>query len=230
MVTSETTYLFVLTSGSGHGSTNVDVKVYPIPIKQKELAKRAEHFRRSLAARDLRFRGPATELYDLLLKPARDELRNRNTLVIVPDGVLWQLPFQALQSAPNRFLLEDYAISYSPSLTVLREMSRPRKRESQTAASLLAVGNPSLGRLAAGRLKGVSADDPVAPLPNAEKEVQALRQLYGAECARIYIGAEAREDRIKEEAGLYRILHFATHGILNNASPMYSHLILSQTG
>ena len=37
------------------------------------------------------------------------------------------------------------------------------------------------------------------------------------------------EDRIKTEAGQYGILHLATHGVLNNASPMYSHLVLSQT-
>jgi CHAT domain-containing protein len=229
VVTDEMTYLFVLTHGSGDSPTTVDVKVYPITIKQKELAERAERFRRSLAVRDLRFRKPATELYDLLLKPARAELRAKTTLVIVPDGVLWQLPFQALQPAPNRYVLEDHAISYSPSLTVLREMSRPRKRKSQTIASLLAVGNPSPGKRTAERSKAVNRDEDSAPLPEAEKEVEALRRLYGAARTRVYVGAEAREDRIKTEAGQYGILHLATHGVLNNASPMYSHLVLSQT-
>ncbi|HZF39053.1 MAG TPA: CHAT domain-containing protein, partial [Blastocatellia bacterium] len=40
--------------------------------------------------------------------------------------------------------------------------------------------------------------------------------------------ADAREDRIKAEAPQARVLHFATHGILDNASPMYSHLALAQ--
>src|SRR5262249_32075686 len=40
--------------------------------------------------------------------------------------------------------------------------------------------------------------------------------------------AEASEDRVKAEAGRAGILHFATHGTLNNASPMYSHLALAQ--
>ena len=39
--------------------------------------------------------------------------------------------------------------------------------------------------------------------------------------------SEAREDRVKAEAGQAGILHFATHGMLNNASPMYSHLVLA---
>jgi CHAT domain len=45
---------------------------------------------------------------------------------------------------------------------------------------------------------------------------------------KVYVGAEAREDRVKNEAGQAAILHFATHGILNDASPMYSHLALAQ--
>ena len=52
--------------------------------------------------------------------------------------------------------------------------------------------------------------------------------MYGAARSKIYIGAEAREDRLKVEAAQARVLHFATHGILNNASPMYSHLVLAQ--
>jgi CHAT domain-containing protein len=43
------------------------------------------------------------------------------------------------------------------------------------------------------------------------------------------VGTEAREDRFKLEAGDYRIIHLATHAILNNRSPMYSHVVLAQT-
>jgi len=52
--------------------------------------------------------------------------------------------------------------------------------------------------------------------------------LYGARRSKVYIGAEAREDRLKIEAGQARILHFATHGILNNAAPLYSYLTLAR--
>jgi CHAT domain-containing protein len=52
--------------------------------------------------------------------------------------------------------------------------------------------------------------------------------LYGGARSKVYIGAEAREDRLKAEAAQARVIHFATHGILNDASPMYSHLALAQ--
>jgi CHAT domain-containing protein len=44
----------------------------------------------------------------------------------------------------------------------------------------------------------------------------------------VYTGVQAREDRAKAESPAFRILQFATHGILNSSSPMYSHLLLSQ--
>src|SRR5262249_54214323 len=68
----------------------------------------------------------------------------------------------------------------------------------------------------------------LTPLPEADEEVHALGRLYGAMRSKVYVGAEAREDRVKAEAGRADILHFATHGTLNNASPMYSHLALAR--
>ena len=58
--------------------------------------------------------------------------------------------------------------------------------------------------------------------------MQTLARLYGPSQSEVFIGPEAREDRAKSEAGKFRVLHFATHGVVNNASPMYSYLVLSQ--
>jgi CHAT domain-containing protein len=94
--------------------------------------------------------------------------------------------------------------------------------------TLLAVGNPSLGNRTMERARNVS-NAAFPPLPEAERQVKALGQLYGPERSRIYVGAEAREDRLKAEAGSYRILQLATHGVLNNANPMYSNIVLAQS-
>ncbi len=71
-------------------------------------------------------------------------------------------------------------------------------------------------------------DEKFDPLPEAEEEVKALGRLYGASRSKVYVGAEASEDWAKAEAGQVRVLHFATHGTLNNAAPMYSNLVLAQ--
>jgi CHAT domain-containing protein/Tfp pilus assembly protein PilF len=214
------THLFVVTKGA-------DVRVYTLPIKRDELAKQTEIFRQQLAARDLGFRTSAVKLYDLLIKPAKAQLHGKTNLVIVPDNTLWDLPFQALTIGANRFLIEDAAISYAPSLTVLREMTKRRKNIEAGPASLFALGNPFVGNETSKRATLTLRDGKLAPLPEAEQEVKALGRLYGASRSQVYTGADAREDRVKSEASRARILHFATHGILNNASPMYSHLALA---
>jgi CHAT domain-containing protein/tetratricopeptide (TPR) repeat protein len=223
LVTDEMTYLFAITKSAG-------LQVYALPIKRDELIKQTENFRRQLAGRDLGFRASAGGLYQLLLKPAEAQLRGKTNLIIAPDDKLWDLPFQALLTQAGRYVIESSAVSYVPSLTVLREMKeqRNRRRAETTGPAVLALGNPTLGKETIERGALALRDEKLNPLPEAEKEVKALGQLYGAARSKIYIGAEAREDRLKAEAAQARILHFATHGILNNSSPMYSHIVLAQ--
>jgi CHAT domain-containing protein len=218
--------------------------VYALDIQQDDLAKRIAKFRAEVSDPN-RPVDSAGSLYDLLLKPAQAQLQGKTTLVIVPDGALWELPFQALQPKESRYLLEDAAIFYAPSLTVLREMERhgsgfwvlgsggtaPKTQnpKPKTSAVLLAFGNPSFSQATVERVQLVKRDANLAPLPQAEKEVKSLAQLYGTGRSKVYVGVDAREERMKAEAAQYRILHFATHGLLNDASPMYSHLLLAQT-
>lgn len=229
VVAEDKTYLFVLTKG-GADRSQPDLKVYTLDVKQKDLTEQSERFRHQLAERDLTYGETARRLYDLLLKPAEAQLRGRDTLVIVPDGKLWELPFQALQDAGSRHLIERHAISYAPSLTVLGEMIKARGKNPARASSatLLAVGNPTLGQETIQRAKSALMDDKLDPLPEAEKQVVALGKLYGPARSRVYVGPAAREERVKAEAGGYRILQLATHGVLNDASPMYSYVLLAQ--
>ena len=228
VVTDNTTYLFVVTKSQGRAEA--ETNVFTIPIKRTDLAKQIEGVRRRLAERNLNFRASVHKLYDLLLKPAQSLLRGKSSLVIAPDDRLWELPFQALLDEGDRYLIERSAVSYAPSLTVLREMrARRDKRRAEAAPStLLALGNPLIGQETVERARLSLRDEKLYPLPEAEAEVRALRRLYGARRSKVYIGAEAREDRFKSEAGQSRILHFATHGVLNNAAPLYSYLALAQ--
>ena len=91
---------------------------------------------------------------------------------------------------------------------------------------MLALGNPQLS-------KSTVTIGPLAlrhagftSLPEAEQDVIALRRLYGSR-RKVFVREAAREDLVKREAGKAKILHFATHGMLDNGSPMYSHLVLA---
>jgi CHAT domain-containing protein len=226
VVTDDHTYLFAITKSRAAGT---DVQVFTLPIKQEELATQTEAFRLQLARRDLGFRSSAAKLYELLLKPAETQLRGKSKLVIVPDQTLWDLPFQALLTGANRYVIEQSSISYAPSLTVLREMTKRRENRSDSL-TLLALGNPGRKPVTITRASFVTRDNRADPLPEAEQEVKILRQLYGPTNSKVYVGSEAREDVVKSEASRARILHFATHGMLNNASPMYSSLELVPGG
>jgi CHAT domain-containing protein len=255
-VSDDKSFLFVLTKASARNhqdTTAVTLKVYPLDIKSKELSELVETFQKRLGERNLAFSALAQHLYELLLKPAAGQLRGTDTLCVVPDGVLWQLPFQALKPAPGRYLIEDHAIFYAPSLTTLSEMLKPGKRAVEGRAlaatpvlagsrkgsrrlppvsqpqSLLAFGNPLLNPRTVVRQQAIYRDAAAyGSLPEAEREVNALRQLYGGARSRVYTGAAAREERAKAEISNYRVVHFATHGMLDNHSPLYSHLLLAQ--
>ncbi|HXR99789.1 MAG TPA: CHAT domain-containing tetratricopeptide repeat protein [Pyrinomonadaceae bacterium] len=225
VVSDEQTYLFAITKPAENAETQI--QVYPVLIKRADLAKQIESFRQQLADRDLGFKASATKLYDLFLKPAEVQLRGKTNVVIAPDNSLWDMPFQALVNGAGRFVIEDASVTYAPSLTVLREMTK--RRLNQTApATLLALGNP-VASSETGKRNGLR-DGSTNQLPESAEEVKALARLYGAARSKVYVGADAREDRVKSEAGAAGILHFSTHGTLNNAAPMYSYLTLAEVG
>jgi CHAT domain-containing protein len=232
VVSEERAHLFVLTKGRSGSPSRSRIGAFTLNVNDKDLAAKIEHLRQMLAGADNRFGASARELYNLLLKPAAEEISGKTRLVVVPSGPLWELPIQALMTPGGRYIIEDHTVSYVPSLTVLREMTRARARRARPsgARTLLAMGNPALGKETVARVNAVFMDEKFEPLPDAERQVGSLAKIYGAERVRAYVGAEAREERFKSEAGNYGILHLATHGILNDRSPMYSHLLLAQTG
>ncbi len=242
VVTEDKSYLFVLRKG-GSKDKAVDLTIHTLKIKSSEVSAMAESFRQRMAERNLTVKQPARQLYDLLIKPVEEQLRGVRKLCIIPDGPLWDIPFQALHQGERGYLLEQYAVFYVPSLTVLREMGK-RAKALKTAHSrppipstttgenaesrLLAMGNPALNGETITKVRFARRDEPLSPLPDAEKEVNSLGRLYGPG-SKVLIGQQAREATMKAEAGKYKVLHFATHAILNDRNPLYSHIILSRT-
>jgi CHAT domain-containing protein len=202
------------------------LSVHRLDGRTTEIVGLARDLRDRLARRDLEFDATATRLYQALLAPARDELRGARHIVLVPDGALWEMPFQALRSGDGRYLVEDVAISYAPSLTVLRDMRVHPRAPASPGRALLALGNPDLGAAARRRTPSALMSD-LQPLPEAETQVREIARLYDPQASAVRVGAEARESWLKQEAAHYRILHFATHGLLDDASPLYSQLVLA---
>lgn len=218
-VTDERTYLFAVSTDGG-------LRVHTIPAGRLKLEAEVRRFRELLGSHDLAYGKAARALYDLLLAPAAAQLRGRRTICIIPDGPLWELPFQALQPSDTEFLLDRHALYYAPSLTVLRE-TRDAGAPHGGAVSLLAFGNPIMPRETPGRPSRVSRDASLAPLPHSETEIRSIAALYGRSNSRVHLRGEAREEVVKAEAGGFDVLHFATHGVLDDRNALYSRLVFS---
>jgi CHAT domain-containing protein/tetratricopeptide (TPR) repeat protein len=206
VVTPRRTFMFAIVREGGAPS----LLVRSVPGDAAALRTKVEKFSSQLAARDPGFPVLSRELYRLLFGPLESALRGKTRIAIVPDGPLWGLPFQALQSGSGRYAAEDHAIFYAPSFSVLSAMMATQ-RSGEQDAKLLVLANPS------------------GDTPEAEREAAGLGKLYGPSRSAIYTRDLATEDVLMQQARRYAIVHIAAHGTFDDSSPMYSHLVLSKS-
>jgi len=198
----------------------------------KEIAALAGAFRKSLTAQvsSLTVRQAEGEssrlsarLYEMLLKPVERSLEGSQSLIIVPDGVLYYVPFEALEAAgSSRYLLERFPISYAPSATSLAVLDQSPPPAQQKM--LLAFGDPVYTRSAATGERGPE----LGALPYTRDEVLGIASLFPKGESAVYLGARANQEAVKAEAlDRYRYVHFATHGIFDESHPSRSGLALT---
>jgi CHAT domain-containing protein/Tfp pilus assembly protein PilF len=190
----------------------------------------------------------AAELVDLLLGPVASQLEARR-LVIVPDGALFYVPFEALplprqaastpQDLPKRYLLDRYEIVYLSSASVLATQRRaavePRPAGHTLAVLADPVFDPSDPRLsgrekAPGRARGRArgGGPRFERLPATRQEAEALAALAAPGEVLKALGFEATRSRVLGESlSPYRFIHFATHGVIDTETPALSALVLS---
>lgn len=162
-------------------------------------------------------------------------------LIIIPDDWLNFLPFEALplSSASSQFMVQKYRISYAPSLSSFLELLRRQKtRGSKTDLDVLAIGSPSSSGQGLDQLDLKSpapgqADKPgVAPVQTglrfSGREIRAIGSLFKPGKVRTTSGAEATEEAVRRlPLSEFKILHFATHAVIDDKNPNRSYLLLS---
>jgi CHAT domain-containing protein/tetratricopeptide (TPR) repeat protein len=204
------------------------LRIYILATDRADLYARLLKFQQAIAERDDGIRQHSRELYDLLLRPAQSHLAAYKHLVIAPDAVSWNLPFQALMAEDGRYLIESHAVSYVSSLTALRAIStlrfNPRDRANPgTASPVLAVfSNPEPNPAANDRIDALLSSRQNTQFLEPESYAAALGKLYGERQAVVYTGAGAREDRIKSDAGKFKLLHLSIRTVLNETAPLFS--------
>ncbi|HEX9781408.1 MAG TPA: CHAT domain-containing protein [Opitutaceae bacterium] len=236
-VLDEEAFVFVArrTQEAKSGTPDVNLTVHRLEASPATLRSLAQEVQERCEMRSLaqRLGVVRRELYVALLEPATGDIAGAHTLVIIPDDFLWQVPFAALERGDGSCVLDHHALAYAPSAHAWRAMRRLRERHAVLLAgnsspaaglpTLLAVANPDLGATRPSAMPLLGGFDAI---PGTERQGRAIAALFG-ERATALIGAEATEERTRAECGSHRLLHFATHGVFDSASPLHSGLLLT---
>jgi CHAT domain-containing protein/Tfp pilus assembly protein PilF len=187
------------------------------------------------------------KLYDQLVAPAASFFGpDTNKLVIFPDRELHYLPFETLVNrrprpgfgGKARYLMEEYGISYAPSVSSLYNILK-RTKGLERKSDLLAVGDPAYSLPLSERRESLDSGEIVQaydlgsgfhifPLHYASKEIRSISTLFRKSARRVVSGSEATEEIIKNlPLSDYRIIHFATHSLVDETNANRSSLVLS---
>jgi CHAT domain-containing protein/tetratricopeptide (TPR) repeat protein len=228
----ERSYVWLVTSSS--------VQSYELP-PESEVEKVARR-----AYNQLKSRGGASDairtLGQLILHPVIKHLNGRR-LVIIADGALQYIPFGALPLPSGEPVVSRFEVVNLPSASALAVVRR--EREGREAPPKLAAvladpvytrddprvsGSANASALRAELVRSVQESGLVDlnRLPATRVEAAILRKLTGGQEFLEAIGFEANRDTVLNGTlGDYRILHFATHGLVNSLHPELSGLVLS---
>ena len=181
----------------------------------------------------------ANQLYDVLLAALPAET-NRERLIVVPDGMLNQLPFDTLREPTGAFLLESRTLSYAPASTVLTVL-RTAKVAQVPRHTFLGVGDVpyrNQGHVSS-KLEKPSAigqriergfsdtfGTALSDLPQTREEVLSVSRIVGNDGI-LLLGATATETAFKSEPlSDFKIVHIAAHGFSDTQFPERSGLVL----
>jgi CHAT domain-containing protein len=150
-------------------------------------------------------------------------------VVVVADGALQYVPFGALPGPDGRPLAEGHEVVSAPSAATLDRLRGAARTAAQRSLAVLAdpVFRPDDPRVAPRRAASSSAS-PLARLPFTREEAALLVRLAPEKDARAFLDFEAsRATALGAELGQYRILHLATHAVVDGAHPERTGVALS---
>lgn len=180
------------------------------------------------------------ELGHRLVAPVLETLAGARRVLIVPDGPLWLVPFHALLVDEKTYLADLAPITYAPSATVLVHGRRLRQ-PSPATRGLLALGDPDFSLPTGGHRGpympirapsfGATTDAPDGAvfrrLPYSGVEVARIGDLF-APTADVRQGKLATEGSVRREGPSHRILHLATHALVDPRYPLDAAVVLSR--
>ena len=143
--------------------------------------------------------------YKMIVAPVED-LLDGSELIVVPEGLLYRIPFAALEDSNGKHLSETHKLRVIPSLTTLKLIqASPANYHSETGA--LIVGDPNVGIV---RLRG--REEYVSRLSSAKEEAEMIGKLLQIESSRVLTGRQATKQAVLQEINSVSLIHIAAHG------------------
>lgn len=148
----------------------------------------------------------SASIYHVLVDPLMQTASAKQEWIIIPDGILHYLPFEALQQEHDgAFLLQSKIISYHFSAELLR-LSQQRNQRYQNY-NVLAFAP------FAGKING----DAWQSLPSSKEEIEKLP-------GRMFYNETATRANFMREANTFPVVHLATHAVSNTNDPGSSYI------
>ena len=143
------------------------------------------------------------ECYNMIIAPVADLVLDKSELIIVPDSILYKVPFAALKDESGKYLSETFRIRIVPSLNTPKLIQdSPADYHSKTGA--LIVGESDVSEvLYKGRVERF------CPLPCARREAEMIGRLLGAQ---LLLGNQATKGAVLQSIHSVSLIHFAAHG------------------
>ena len=182
------------------GARSRDVEVVVVP---SEARRRQDQERQTQRLR---------QLYQLLIQPIADLLPAdpKQRVVFIPQGVLFLVPFAALQSSNGQSLIEQHTILTAPSIQVLELTRKQRSAVNRQRSATLIVGDPTMPKI---RTQVGEPLQQLSDLPGAKQEAEAIAQILQTKAI---TGSQARKSTVVQQMPASRLLHLATHGLLDD--------------
>jgi CHAT domain-containing protein len=216
-----------------------------LTTRQRQGDKSPSQWRRQLQQADSDYAREARELGRILLGPAESEIRQHNRLVIAAEGSLQYVPFGALPFGDDEGagdedvpLILRHQVVRGPSASVIAAIRRGRTKQTPGVSKIAVFADPVFGsedsrigtRGAQFRVQEESAplQLSMARLAATRLEAEAIQSVAPAGSVLLATGLEASRERVMDPGlGDYDVVHFATHGILNDERPELSGIVLS---
>ena len=165
-----------------------------------------------------------------LLLPDTLEIESIRHLIVVPDGSLHLLPFEALQTDDDHYLIEAHDVIYAPSASTLYflRFGTDHRGGVDISPAVLAIGGVPYSGSGVGKIaktRGYDADQ-LGDLPASEDEARAAAAAIQSPSNQIIVKQDATESAFKKADLLNStVIHLAVHGLVNQRSPDRAALI-----